>query len=89
MQRNVPEERRSKFIFSLDILTCACMSLIQPVSYLQYIQIASKLNFLAVANIPGLNVLKDSVKRLNESCILIRCEKQEMPSPLYGGRNVC
>jgi len=58
MLRKVPEERKSQFIFSFGILICACLSLVQPVSYLQHIRIASKLNFLAVANIPGLNVLK-------------------------------
>jgi hypothetical protein len=67
MQRNVPEARKSSFIFLFGILICACLSLIQPVGYLKYIRIACKLNFLAVANIPGLNVLKDSVKGLNES----------------------
>jgi hypothetical protein len=36
-----------------------------------------------------LNVLKDSVKGLNESWVWIRCEKQEIPSPLCGGQNVC
>jgi hypothetical protein len=56
--RNVPEKRKYQFVFSFGILSSACLSLVQPVSYLQYIRIASKLNFLAVANTPGFSVLR-------------------------------
>jgi hypothetical protein len=57
MLRNFPEERKPQIIFSFGILNSACLFLVEPVSFSQCIHIASKLNFLAVANVPGLNVL--------------------------------